>query len=77
MAATYNLKSEQDYQDFYDLVVRSIKEENNFVNDFPVDDCGEEITTDYLWEEFGYLLDGKQTGLGQQVFDEVLESFRD
>lgn len=77
MAATYNLKDNQDYQDFYDLVVSSIKEENNFVNDFPVDDCGEEITTDYLWEEFGHLLDGKQTGLGQQVFDEVLESFRD
>ena len=76
MSATYNLKNTQDYQDFYDLVVGSIKEDNDFVDGFPVDDCGEEITTDYLWEEFGHMLDGKQSGLGQQVFDEVIESFR-
>lgn len=76
MATTYNLKNNKDYTDFYNLVIQSIKDENNFKDGFPVDELGLDIDTDYLWDEFGHLLDGKQNGLGQQVFDEVLEYFR-
>ena len=43
---------------------------------FPLDDHDEPITVDYLWKEFGHELDGTQTDLGYQVFNEVIEYFK-
>ncbi len=78
MSATYNLKDQEEYKEFFDMVIEDI-EDTNSVDDkgFPLDDNNEPITVDYLWEEFGHELDGSQTGLGYQVFNEVIEYFKE
>lgn len=76
MAATYNLKNATDYKDFKHFVIEAIESENEKGdNNFPLDDCGEPITVDYLWEEFGGFLDGTQSGLGYQVFSEIIQHY--
>lgn len=77
MAITYNLKNQEEYKEFFDTVIEDINDTNS-VDDkgFPLDDNDEPITVDYLWEEFGHELDGTQTGLGYQVFNEVIEYFK-
>lgn len=76
MSATYNLKNKQDYDDFYNMVIESLEEENDKDTfGYPITDEGERIDVDYLWDEFGHQLDGKQSGLGSQVFSEVIEHF--
>ena len=77
MSATYNLKDFDEYQEFFDMVIEDIKDTNPVDGrGFPLDDNDEPITVDYLWEEFGHELDGTQTGLGYQVFNEVIEYFK-
>ena len=76
MATTYNLKNATDYKDFKNFVIEAIESENEKGdNNFPLDDCNEPITVDYLWEEFGGFLDGTQSGLGYQVFSEVIQHY--
>ena len=41
----------------------------------PLDEEDEPITVDWLWENYGQHLDGTQTGLGYQVFNEVIAYF--
>lgn len=77
MSATYNLKDNEQYQEFFDMVIEDINDTNPVDGKgFPLDDNDEPITVDYLWEEFGHELDGTQTGLGYQVFNEVIEYFK-
>lgn len=77
MSATYNLKDQNEYQEFFDMVIEDINNTNPVDGSgFPLDDNDEPITVDYLWEEFGHELDGTQTGLGYQVFNEVIEYFK-
>ena len=76
MAATYDLKNTNDYKDFKNFVIESIETENEKNDDnFPLDNNNEPITVCYLWEEFGHFLDGTQSGLGYQVFTEVINYF--
>lgn len=76
MSATYNLKNQEDYKDFYDMVIDSLLEENPTDEDgYPLTEDEERIDVDYLWDEFGHELDGTQSGLGYQVFGEVIEFF--
>lgn len=77
MSATYNLKDFDEYQEFFDMIIEDINDTNPVDGrGFPLDDNDEPITVDYLWEEFGHELDGTQTGLGYQVFNEVIEYFK-
>lgn len=77
MSATYNLKNQEEYQEFFDMIIEDINDTNPVDGKgFPLDDNDEPITVDYLWEEFGHELDGTQTGLGYQVFNEVIEHFK-
>lgn len=76
MAATYNLKNTTDYEDFKNFVIVALEAENEKnADNFPLDDCNEPITIDYLWEEFGHFLDGTQNSLGYQVFSEVIQYY--
>lgn len=77
MSSTYNLKNQEEYKEFFDIVIEDINDTNPVDGKgFPLDDNDEPITVDYLWEEFGHELDGTQTGLGYQVFNEVIEYFK-
>lgn len=78
MSVTFNLKNQQDYRDFYDEVIYDLEENNSKDDkDYPLDENGKRITVDYLWEEFGSELDGTQTGLGYQVFNEIIEYYNE
>lgn len=73
MSATYNLKNEQDYKDFMSMVIKDLDDTNpKDGKGTPLKSDDEPIDIEYLWEEFGHFLDGTQTGLGNQVFSEVL-----
>ena len=73
MSVTYNLKNQQDYQDFFDSVIEDIEYTNpRDGQGYPLDDDDNRITVDWLWENYGHELDGTQTGLGYQVFSEVI-----
>ena len=76
MSATYNLKDQDQYKEFFDMVIEDI-EDTNSVDDkgFPLDEDDNPIDTDWLWENFGQHLDGTQTGLGNQVFSEVIKYY--
>lgn len=77
MAVTYNLKNQEEYKEFFDMVVEDINDTNPVDGKgFPLDDNDEPITVDYLWEEFGGFLDGTQSGLGYQVFSEVIQYYK-
>lgn len=77
MSATYNLKNKEEYKEFFNMIIEDINDMNPVDSKgFPLDDNNEPITMDYLWEEFGHKLDGTQTGLGYQVFNEVIEYFK-
>ena len=76
MAATYNLKNQEDYQAFFDSVIEDIESINpRDGQGYPLDDDNNRITVDWLWENYGHELDGTQSGLGYQVFNEVIEYF--
>ena len=76
MSATYNLKNQGDYEDFHDMVIDSLLKENPTDKDgYPLTEDKKRIDIDYLWDEFGHELDGTQSGLGYQVFGEVIEFF--
>ena len=76
MSATYNLKDFDEYQEFFDMVIEDINETNPVDGKgFPLDEDNNPIDTDWLWENFGQHLDGTQTGLGNQVFSEVIKYY--
>ena len=73
MSATYNLKNQEDYQAFFGSVIEDIEYTNpRDGQGYPLDDDDNRITVDWLWETYGHELDGTQTGLGYQVFSEVI-----
>jgi len=76
MSTTYNLKDFDEYQEFFDMVIEDI-EDNNLMSKegFPLDEHNNPINIDWLWENFGQHLDGTQTGLGMQVFNEVIKYY--
>lgn len=77
MSATYNLKNQEEYKEFFDSVIESINDTNPVDGmGFPLNEYDEPITVDYLWKEFGHELDGTQSSLGCQVFNEVIEHFK-
>ena len=70
---TYNLKDQEQYQEFFDMVVKDIDITNPVDGlKFPLNEYDEPINTDWLWENYGQYLDGTQTGLGYQVFNEII-----
>ena len=74
MSATYNLKDFDEYQEFFDMIIEDIEDTNPVDGKgFPLDEDDNPIDTDWLWENFGQHLDGTQTGLGNQVFSEVIK----
>lgn len=76
MSATYNLKDFDEYQEFFDMIIEDIEDTNPVDGkSFPLDDDDNPIDTDWLWENFGQHLDGTQTGLGNQVFSEVIKYY--
>lgn len=76
MSVTYNLKNQNDYNDFYESVIYDIEVTNpRDGNGYPLDDNDNPITVDWLWETYGHELDGTQTGLGYQVFNEVIRYY--
>ena len=76
MSATYNLKDFDEYQEFFDMVIEDIEDTNPVDGKgFPLDEDDNPIDTDWLWENFGQHLDGTQTGLGNQVFSEVIKYY--
>ena len=76
MSATYNLKDHDEYQEFFDMVIEDIEDTNPVDGKgFPLDEDDNPIDTDWLWENFGQHLDGTQTGLGNQVFSEVIKYY--
>lgn len=76
MSATYNLKDFDEYQEFFDMVIEDINDTNPVDGKgFPLDEDDNPIDTDWLWENFGQHLDGTQTGLGNQVFSEVIKYY--
>ena len=76
MSATYNLKDHDEYQEFFDMVIEDIEDTNPVDGKgFPLDEDDNPINTDWLWENFGQHLDGTQTGLGIQVFSEVIKYY--
>ena len=76
MSATYNLKDQNEYQEFFDMIIEDIEDTNPVDGKgFPLDEDDNPIDTDWLWENFGQHLDGTQTGLGNQVFSEVIKYY--
>lgn len=76
MSATYNLKDFDEYQEFFDMIIEDIEDTNPVDGKgFPLDEDDNPIDTDWLWENFGQHLDGTQTGLGNQVFSEVIKYY--
>lgn len=76
MSVTYNLKDNEQYKEFFDMIVEDIKDENDIDEQgFPLDEFDEPISIDWLWDNYGHMLDGTQTGLGQQLFSEVIAYF--
>lgn len=76
MSATYNLKNQDEYQEFFDMIIEDIEDTNPVDGKgFPLDEEDNPIDTDWLWENFGQHLDGTQTGLGNQVFSEVIKYY--
>ena len=76
MSTTYNLKDFDEYQEFFDMVIEDIEDVNPVDGKgFPLDGYDNPIDTDWLWENYGQYLDGTQTGLGMQVFSEVIKYY--
>jgi len=76
MSTAFNLKDQDQYQEFFDMVIEDIEDTNSVDGQgFPLDEHDNPIDTDWLWENFGQHLDGTQTGLGMQVFNEVIKYY--
>ena len=76
MSTAFNLKDQDQYQEFFDMVIEDIEDTNSVDGQgFPLDEHDNPIDTDWLWENFGQHLDGTQTGLGMQVFSEVIKYY--
>lgn len=72
----YNLKDQKEFNAFKLEIIEDIKECNPVDGSgFPLDEEDEPITTDWLWENYGHHLDGSQTGLGYQLFNEIIAFF--
>ena len=74
----YNLKDQDEYIEFFEEVIEDIDGINTFNEQgFPLnEDTNEPIDIDWLWENYGQHLDGTQTGLGYQVFGEIIDYYK-
>lgn len=73
---TIDLKNIKEYNAFKMEVIEDIDASNpRDGSGFPLDAFNEPITVDWLWEEYGQHLDGTQTGLGYQLFNEVIAHY--
>ena len=74
----YNLKNQEDYQAFFDSVIEDIESINpRDGQGYPLDDDNNRITVDWLWENYGHHLDESQTGLGYQLFNEIIKYYNE
>ena len=72
----YDLTNQEEFNDFKQEIIEDIKESNPVDGSgFPLTEDDEPIDTDWLWENYGHHLDGSQTGLGYQLFNEIIEYF--
>jgi len=73
---TIDLKDPKEYKLFMLEVIDDIKECNPVDGSgFPLDEEDDPIIVDWLWENYGQHLDGTQSGLGYQLFSEVIAFF--
>ncbi len=75
---TYNLKDQEQYNELYHVVIEDIDACNPVDgNGYPLDESDDPITVDWLWENYGQFLDGTQSGLGYQLFGEVIKHYEE
>ena len=73
---TINLKDQKEFNAFKLEVIEDIDACNPVDGSgFPLDGFDNPITVDWLWEEYGQHLDGTQSGLGYQLFNEVIAHY--
>lgn len=73
----YDLKNQKEFNAFKQEIIEDIKECNQVDGSgFPLNEYDEPIDMDWLWESYGHHLDGSQTGLGYQLFSEVMAFFK-
>lgn len=73
---TINLKDQKEFDAFKREVIEDIDQCNPVDGSgFPLDEEDNPITADWLWENYGQHLDGTQTGLGYQLFNEVITHY--
>ena len=77
MSKVYDLKDSKEFNTYKMEIIEDINDCNPVdESGFPLDDNGEPITVDWLWEEYGHRLDGTQSGLGYQLFNEVIMHYK-
>ena len=53
MSATYNLKDQNEYKEYFDSVIEDIDETNpRDGQGYPLDEHDDRITVDWLWENY-------------------------
>jgi len=73
---TINLKDQKEFNAFKLEVIEDIDDCNpRDGSGFPLDEDDNPITVDWLWENYGQHLDGTQSGLGYQLFNEVIAHY--
>lgn len=73
---TIDLKNTKEYNAFKMKVIEDIDNCNpRGGSGFPLNEYDEPINVDWLWENYGQHLDGTQTGLGYQLFNEVIAHY--
>lgn len=76
MSRTIDLKDPKEFNAYKMEIIEDINDCNPVdESGFPLDAFNKPITTDWLWEEYGHHLDGTQTGLGYQLFNEVIAHY--
>lgn len=77
MSKVYDLKDPKEFNTYKMEIIEDINDCNPVdESGFPLDDNDEPITVDWLWEEYGHHLDGTQSGLGYQLFNEVITHYK-
>lgn len=77
MGATYNLKDTNIYESVKKEFIEEINTMNAFNKEgFPLNDESELLTIDDLWEYYGRYFDRSQTGLVIQLFNEILDYYK-
>jgi len=77
MGATYNLKDTKTYESVKNEFIEEINTMNAFNKEgFPLNDESELLTIDDLWEYYGRYFDRSQTGLVIQLFNEIIDYYK-